>query len=216
MKIPETWTFEDEEVARKFDEHVVEQLPFYPFVTRAVAHVAAHYLSREGTVYDVGASTGNVGRELAPVLLARGAHLISVEPSAEMSALWRGPGELVRKAAEDVEWVEHDASVFMLTLMFLPPDCRKAVLARAWEKLRVGGVMIVVDRTPAASGYPATVLWRLTLAEKLRAGAVPGDVLAKELSLAGVQRPLDVSCLPGSPVEFFRFGDFAAWLTEKL
>ena len=42
----------------------------------------------------------------------------------------------------------------------------------------------------------------------------PDEIIAKELSLAGVQRPLSEEELPGfTPV--FRFGDFAGWLYEK-
>ena len=35
MKIPNNWTFEDTEVAKNFNRHVREQLPFYDLATNA-------------------------------------------------------------------------------------------------------------------------------------------------------------------------------------
>lgn len=215
MKIPKEWTFEDDEVAAKFEEHVREQLPFYEMMTRAVAHVVAHYLPKKGVMIDVGASTGNVGRACAETILARDAALVAYEPSAEMQARYRGPGEVFSNEAECIPWKGHDVSTFVLTMMFVPVAARRKVLADAYAALRPGGVMIVVDRTPAVGGYPASMMWRLTLAEKVLAGARKEDVLDKELSLMGVQRPLNPADLPGTPVEFFRFGDFAGWLIER-
>lgn len=65
----------------------------------------------------------------------------------------------------------------------------------------------------ASTGNVATVLWRLALAGKVAAGADARDVIAKELSLSGVQRPLHPDELTGA-VEIFRFGDFAGWIIE--
>ena len=90
--IPTHWTFRDQQVAAGFDRHVREQLPWYELATGAVAHVARHYVPEFGTVYDLGASTGNIGRALAPTLTARKAKLIPVESSQEMACLYAGPG----------------------------------------------------------------------------------------------------------------------------
>jgi tRNA (cmo5U34)-methyltransferase len=58
------------------------------------------------------------------------------------------------------------------------------------------------------------MMQRLTLAGKISAGASPSDVIAKELSLAGSQRPLAASEIPATAIEIFRFGEFAGWLIE--
>ena len=58
-------------VARGFDRHVREQLPWYDLATNAILHVARHYIPQDGLVYDFGASTGNIGRALAPILKER-------------------------------------------------------------------------------------------------------------------------------------------------
>ena len=95
MDIPTNWTFETSGVAKGFDRHVREQLPWYDLATNAILHVARHYIPENGLVYDFGASTGNIGRALAPVLKKRNAHLIGIEPSQEMIKLYKAPGETI-------------------------------------------------------------------------------------------------------------------------
>jgi tRNA (cmo5U34)-methyltransferase len=214
--IPRNWTFEDQAVAAGFERHVREQLPWYEMATGAVAHVARHYIPNDGLVYDLGAATGNIGRALAPTLDARGAHLIAVEPSAEMAALYAGPPEteLVIERAECVAFQPFDVAVAFLTLMFVAPAERRPLLDRLRDAARPGGAIIIFDKCEAEFGYPGTVLWRLALAGKLAAGVDPAEIVAKELSLSGVQRPLPRMLLPEHAVEFFRFGEFAGWLIE--
>jgi tRNA (cmo5U34)-methyltransferase len=217
--IPVNWTFRDAGVASGFDRHVREQLPWYDHATGAVAHVARHYLPQGGTVYDLGAATGNIGRALAPALEARGATLISVEASPEMAALYAGPQpeNLVVAPAEEFALDYFDVAIAFLTVMFIPLGSRRALLQKLVRYARPGGAVIVFDKCEAVRGYAATVLWRLALAGKVAAGVEPAEIVAKELSLSGVQRPFDPALLDhlGKPaIEFFRFGEFAGWLIE--
>lgn len=215
------WTFETADVARNFDAHVRTQLPWYDFVAKGLVHVATHYVAEGGSVIDVGASTGNVYKELRPLLDMRRARLFAVEKSAEMAKEHRGryPGVPVwEEDAADVEWAKKDKSdliVAFLTIMFVPPRRRRKLLEDMFGAIAPGGALVVVDRTALASGYASQVLNRLTLAGKVAAKVPAEEIVAKELSLSGVQRPLDLLDLPGEPVEFFRFGDFAGWLIER-
>jgi tRNA (cmo5U34)-methyltransferase len=214
--IPRNWTFDDQAVAAGFERHVREQLPWYEIATGAVAHVARHYLPTGGLVYDLGAATGNIGRALAPTLEARDAHLIAVEPSAEMAAIYSGPERthLVVERAEAIEFQPFDVAIAFLTLMFVAPAERKPLLDRLVSTARTGGAIIIFDKCEAEWGYVGTVLWRLALAGKLAAGVDPAEIVAKELSLSGVQRPIPRGLLPENAVEFFRFGEFAGWVIE--
>lgn len=212
--IPSNWTFKDDGVAAGFERHVREQLPWYDLATGAVAHVARHYIPEGGTVYDLGASTGNIGRALAPTLDARHAKLIPVEASKEMAERYTGPqrGRLIVGDVRYIDYEPFDLAVAFLTLMFLPVADRPALLRELVAKRRPGGAIVILDKTEAARGYAATVLWRLALAGKVSAGVPPEEIIAKELSLGGVQRPLDPAVLGPNALEFFRFGEFAGWL----
>lgn len=56
---------------------------------------------------------------------------------------------------------------------------------------------------------------RLTMSWKLNNGARPEDIISKELSLSGVQRPLNPAVLGPDARQFFAFGEFAGYLIEN-
>ncbi len=215
MKIPGEWTFRNHDVAESFDRHVREQLPWYDLLTGAVAHIARHYIPAGGLVYDIGASTGNIGRAIEPVLESRSAELIAIENSAQMAGLYEGPGMILIGDALECDYREFDLAICFLVMMFFPPSTRREFVRRLKDKLRPGGAIIVVDKCEAVSGYPATVLWRLALSNKIAAGVDADEIVAKELSLGGVQRPVNPSIFGPDAIEFFRFGEFAGWLIEN-
>lgn len=214
MDIPKEWTFEHAGVAQSFNQHVREQLPWYDLVTGAVAHIARHYIPQGGLVYDIGASTGNIGKALEAALKQRQAKLVPIEPSAEMCGQYSGPGKehLVQMDACRFDYEPFDVAVCYLVMMFIPVGARAAFIAKLRASLKPGGAIVIVDKCEAATGYQATVLWRLTLAGKVAAGVSPEHIIAKELSLGGVQRPLDPAILGENAAEWFRFGEFAGWI----
>jgi len=213
--IPTDWTFKSRQVADAFDAHVREQLPWYELASGAAAHVARHYIGQNGLIYDIGASTGNIGNLLANTLTARSARLVAVDDSPDMADLYRGPGELILGDATEVEYEQCDVAVLFLVVMFVPVHKRQSFLQRLYASLRPGGAMVVVDKSDESCGYLATILRRLTLAGKVATGTSSDDIIAKELSLAGVQRPISFADLPGEPEMFFRFGEFTGWVIEK-
>lgn len=214
MDIPKEWTFENTSVASSFNSHVREQLPWYDMVTGAVAHIARHYIPQDGLVYDIGASTGNIGTALQAALTQRKAKLIPIEPSAEMCEQYRGPGkeQLVQMDACRFDFQPFDVAICNLVMMFMPVHERPGFIAKLKAGLKPGGAIIIVDKCEAATGYQATVLWRLTLAGKVAAGVEAEHIVAKELSLGGVQRPLDPALLGDDALLWFRFGEFAGWI----
>lgn len=213
--IPQNWTFQDLGVAAGFERHVREQLPWYDLATGAVAHVARHYLPQNGVAYDLGASTGNIARALSETLIARQVTLYGIELSPEMAAQYAGPQpeNLIVADVREVDYQPFDLAVAFLTLMFVPVGDRPSLLRRLRAGCRAGGAIIIFDKNEALGGYVGTVLWRLALAGKVASGVCPEDIVAKELSLGGVQRPLARELLSDA-VEFFRFGEFAGYLIE--
>lgn len=214
MEIPRSWTFEDSDIAQGFDRHVREQLPWYDLVTGAIAHIARHYVPTRGLVYDIGASTGNIGRALAGLLSEREAELIALEASPQMAEQYHAPGHLIVADAVDFPYQDFDFAVLFLVLMFLPVQQRPRLLSTLRQHVKPGGAILVFDKCEVASGYLARVLWRLTLSGKLAAQVPSDEILAKELSLAGIQRPLRPEEVCGGAVRWFQFGDFSGWVIE--
>ena len=213
MDIPTNWTFKSDHVAEHFDEHVREQLPWYDLATFATEQIARHYITQRALVYDIGCATGNIGRALAATIRDRDATLCAIDDSEEMSTRYAGPGSITICPAQDFAYEPFDLAVCFLTLMFLPFEDRHHLVRGLVEKCKRGGAVLIVDKFEAEGGYLATALWRLTLAGKRKAGVADAEILEKEMSLIGVQRPTPVSMLPNA-VEFFRFGDFRGYVIE--
>lgn len=213
FRVPERWTFETPEVARAFDEHVREQLPWYDLVTSAIAHLARHYITPESRVYDLGASTGNITRALEVTVKERNAQITAVEPSAEMCRLFSGDAELLQQRAEETDFQPFSVAILNLTLQFIHPARRAELLTRLLAQAQPGGAVILVDKFEPGPGYLATALYRLTLAGKIAQGADPAAILTKELSLGGVQRPLKHADF-AEWTPFFRYGDFTGYIRE--
>lgn len=217
FKAPNNWTFRSPTVAAAFDAHVREQLPWYDLATGAVAHIARSYVPERGVVVDVGASTGNIGRALTKLLEARRASFIPIDNSLDMAKLYDGPGHVEILDVADFDFVEAkpDVIVCFLSLMFVPVKGRERLIRERMKRyVQPGGAIIVVDKIVPQAGYVGTVNYRLTLSAKYEAGAKPEEIIAKELSIAGVQRPMSIDELEGF-VEFFRFGDFAGFVWER-
>jgi len=214
LKIPKEWTFRSRAVARHFDRHVKEQLPWYDLATNAVAHFGRHYIPRNGVVYDIGASTGNIGLALKETLIQRQARFFAIEDSQEMADRYEGPPQLIVADAVSFDYQPFDFAVCFLVFMFLPVDTRVSFLRRLQGLTKAGGALVIVDKVQMPPGYVGTAFSRLTLQQKLAVGAKPDDILRKELSLAGYQRPVDPAMLPKSARAFFQVGEFVGWIIE--
>lgn len=215
MKIPTDWTFKNKGVAKEFDTHVRESLPWYDLVSGAVAHTVRHYLPENGLMYDIGASTGNIGKLLDESLTARKAQLISIENASEMAEHFEAQGKLEIADCATYDYQPFDVATIFLVLMFLTMEQRQNLILQLLAKCRKGGAIIIVDKIEAKANYIGTINRRLTLAGKVATGVNPEQIIAKELSLAGIQRPLQTNELPEIAEQFFRFGEFAGWIIEK-
>ena len=217
LDIPNDWTFESEEVAANFDAHVREQLPWYVGLSGMLSIVAKHYLPEGARAYDVGASTGNFGALLADTIKARRVEWIGIDSSEAMRSRYRAPGQLVVADALAYPFLPFNLMVCFLSLMFFPVEERRSWLERMYSTmLNVGGAIIVVDREQPGEGILSTALARAVMKLKLSAGATADDVLKKEMSLCGIQRPLGKGFFDRLPArEVFRFGNFVAWVIEK-
>lgn len=222
MKIERNWTFKSQEVADHFDDHVREQLPWYDLASESVVHFVRHYLPDNGLVYDIGASTGNFYKRLYDLINDREATYVAIDNSEEMIDKWKdiyleSNYRLHNADAHTFNYKHFDCGILFLVLMFIPYANRKDLIEELWSKCRSGGAILIVDKEEQPHGYYGTALHRLTLQGKINQGAQPKDIIDKELSLQGVQRPVRFHELlkPYNPKQFFRFGEFMGVLLEK-
>jgi len=207
------WTFKTQQIAKGFTKHVNQHLPWYPLATNLINCIAENYLPEEGTLLDIGASRGNITLRLHDLLVARRALPKSYEISEEMVKEFEGVGEVYLKDAEEIDEY-FDVAICHLTLMFNSVEKRARILDKLRLKMREGGCVIIVEKFDVEeSGYAPTVLRRITMRQKLDCGVDAEEIVDKELSLAGVQRPLQVRELCDFySTEFFRVGEFRGFI----
>ena len=216
MKVPKNWTFENKEVADDFDNHVREQLPWYDLATQAIIHIARHYIPNKGLVYDLGASTGNIGNAIKTILKERDCEFIGIEKSKEMLDMYNCDfGKVINEDVKEYNYKNFDLCIAFLTIMFIEPKYREHLLEDLYNKLNVGGAILIFDKIESVGGYIGTINYRLTLAEKVKTTNYK-DIIEKELSLQGVQRPINLKLLKKyKPKLFFKFSDFVGYIIEK-
>jgi len=178
-------------------------------------HFARHFITEGGLVYDIGCSTGNIGQRLRPYIEARHAEYIPIDSSPDMAERYQGPGQIVVADAMAFDFKHADVFIVFLAMMFFPPSIRRQWLYRVTQSLKPGGAVILFDKCESRGGYVGTATGRLSLAMKNIAGVEAQDIIAKELSIVGVQRPLHVSEIPVEAVEIFRCGEFAGWVIAR-
>ena len=215
--IPNNWTFENEEVAKRFDSHVRETLPWYDLATHGTAHLIKAYVPEKGVIYDIGASTGNIGRSIEQTIKDREVEFIGIENSEEMASKYDSQGKLVIADALDYEYKNFDIAVLFLTLMFIPVKRREPLLKTLHEKLNPGGAIIIVDKIPLHSGYLGSTIHRWTMKQKQIGGITLNEIAEKELSLVGVQRPIDAKTHlhEREYKKWLQVGEFAGYIFEK-
>jgi len=215
-----SWTFNTPEIANSFDSHVREQLPWYDMVTDSVVYIIKNYLSENNSIVDIGASTGNMIEKLLPLVKERSCDMVAIEKSESMyKVLLEKFGsipflDIDNSDVLDIHMPKGQIYILFLTLMFIPVSMRQKLLQRIKESCVEGGVIIVVDKVCDHSGYFSTVLKRLTWNQKILQGAKPEDILIKEMSLAGVQIPINATILGDDAKLFFRMGEFAGWVIQ--
>ena len=213
-EIPAVWTFKDRSVAENFETHVRGQLPWYDHATWIVQHFGRHYLPQGGRMYDLGASTGNITNCLKDEIESREVEAVSIDNSEQMKEQWRGVGQFVVADVETYSYEKYDFGVCFLLLMFLAPAKQRQLLHTLVQSIAPGGCLIVFDKTDQFEGYLSTVVHRLTMAGKVKTGVDPEDIIKKELSLAGIQRPIRPDQLlfrEHNAKEIFRFGEFCGY-----
>lgn len=215
--IPEHWTFENDGVAQRFDDHVRETLPWYDLATHGVAHLSRAYLPDNGTLVDIGTSTGNIPRALADTINARNINVLAYESAPEMAKLYDAPGTVLTADATRLgdQFPRFDVATLFLVLMFIQPTRRQKFLQQLIDRCQPGGAIIVVDKLPASDGYLGSSLHRWTMQQKRLGGISMTEIAEKELSLSGIQRPINPEGLTSVGfAPWLRVGEFAGWIYE--
>ncbi len=208
MDIPDRWTFKSNYIASNFDSHVQEQLPWYKQALDLTYSIASQYLYKGASLYDFGAATGNLSTLFNNQDM--GYEVIPVDDSQPMCEIMKERGlDPICADMNALQLKPFDVAICFLSLMFLPPVQQVNFIEKLRAHRKLGGIILILDKFTPTDTYLQKVYSRITISNKL-ATTDPRDIVKKELSLAGIQRPLSTSML-GEANVYFCMGEFAGY-----
>lgn len=161
--VKEGWTFEsfefDKRVVNVFDDMVNRSVPGYSTIQLLTADIALQFY-KDNYIYDLGCSTGNtIGSIIRRA--DRDIKIIGVDNSDEMVESCREKCtslksdfdheiKIKNKDITDATIFDEgmaDVVIFNLTLQFVRPIKRKEVLRNAFNNIRDGGCLLLVEKT---------------------------------------------------------------------
>jgi len=229
---PERWEF-DAKVTDAFDDMLRRSIPQYDVMRSVVTDLACAYAKPGSAIVDLGCSRGEA---LAPIVDRLGAayHYVGAEISEPMLAACKArfADEI---AASTISIQRCDlrtdfprgisASVVLavLCLQFVPIEYRQGIVSKAYEALKPGGALIVVEKVLGATSALDARMVELYLLDKRDKGYSQDAIDRKRLSLEGVLVPIaarwnedllrsagfaEVDCV-------WRWLNFAAWVAVR-
>jgi tRNA (cmo5U34)-methyltransferase len=145
----------DEAVAAVFDDMLKRSIPFYFEIQNMIADLAAAFTPANGTIYDLGCSTGTTIALLGKRMAERSLKFEGIDNSAAMleradqnlSALGVINYRLYEKDLnQGIELRNADVVVMNLVLQFIQPANRERLLQDICSGLNQSGCLILVEK----------------------------------------------------------------------
>lgn len=149
----------DEKVVACFPDMIRRSVPGYGQILGMLGLIARRHLRHGARVYDLGCSLGAGGLALAGQLSPEAFRYTGVDLSPAMVARAREtlaaecPDHAIEVLEGDIRHFDYRPAgmvVLNFTLQFLAPADRQAVLARLFEALEPGGVLVLSEKIQAA------------------------------------------------------------------
>lgn len=222
-----------EATAEVFDDMLLRSVPNYLETQRMITELALNFAGPAGRIYDLGCSTGATIASLAQALGGAPVELIGIDNSEAM--LVRAEKRLRELGVHDgfrwentdlagrIEFESADVFILNLTLQFVRPIMRPALLRRIHDSLRPGGCLLLVEKVLA----DAPMLNRLFLKKHLAFKALNGysqlEIAQKREALENVLVPYraeeniwQLRCAGFAEVDsFFRWYNFAGFVAVR-
>jgi tRNA (cmo5U34)-methyltransferase len=182
--------------AQHFDEHAQKSIPGYAEGHRLVEELSDFFITPGARVIEIGCSTGALIKRLAERHGGSGADFLGVDIEPEMVALARRRAVGVDSLrieigdARSIDYTNAALVVCYYTLQFIPLPDRIELLARIGREMRVGGALVVFEKTRQLDGESQDICNQAYDSFKLDRGFSPEEIVGKTRSLRGVLAPL--------------------------
>jgi tRNA (cmo5U34)-methyltransferase len=218
----------DEQVTRVFDDMIGRSVPGYELLVRLIALYADIFVTAESNIYDLGCSTGVVSRVIAQQVEGRNCAIFAVDNSPSMISKCRET-----HSDQTIDWICDDLEslaienasmvVLNLTLQFINPEQRVALLKKIQQGLRPGGVLVLSEKVEYDDAETQVNMTELYQAFKKLQGYSDLEIAQKRTALEKVLIPDKKSlhlarlkeCGFSEVIESFHCFNFVSFLAIK-
>ena len=197
-RYPKTWTFKSEQIASKFDSHVRSSVPMYDELQDVIPQIARYFIRDNDCMIDFGCSTGTTISRIKDGLADRcNVKYIGIDDSMEMCRHFEKAhgkdssilGNSIRDGSKYAG--NHPISLItsLYTLQFIDYSKRWEELRSAYQMLRDGGALIIVEKIRPVSSELSEMYIDLYHDMKVANGLSPRENHDKSRSLRGVMNP---------------------------
>jgi tRNA (cmo5U34)-methyltransferase len=188
------WSF-GRGTAAHFDQHVAKSVPGYHDGHALVEELSDFFVADGGRIIEVGCSTGALISRLAHRHEAMNAEFLGVDVVDDMVEVARdrcsdqGNVHIEIVDARRVDYTDACLVVLYYTLQFIPLWQRGALLERIRREMRLGGGLVLFEKTRLPNGMLQDMCNQVYDTYKLARGFTAEEVLGKTRSLRGVLEP---------------------------
>ncbi|MDC0949105.1 carboxy-S-adenosyl-L-methionine synthase CmoA [Gammaproteobacteria bacterium] len=224
---PSPFAFDDR-VASVFPDMVERSVPGYREMLTGIGLIAQQKIASKSKIYDLGASLGAVSFTLEQQLRDREVSIVAVDLADSMhrrlaervEAL--GLNQRICCRLDDVTTTPIDAChlvVLNLTMQFIAPTQRLALIQKIYDALRPGGVLIIAEKLSGVD----PLLVELHEAFKRAHGYSELEIARKREALHHVMQPDSDEvqqqrlrdCGFSNVSRWFQYLNFAAWVAIR-
>ena len=192
----------NETVAGVFQDMISRSVPGYALLLRMIGLYASLFVQPGSRVYDLGCSLGEASLVIADQSTGIDCHIIAVDSSSAMIDKCRQHSDTAHsEVATNIEWCCADIRVtdisnasmvvLNLTLQFLPPAERPALLQNIFNGLRPGGVLVLSEKVVFADATENQRMQQLYQGFKKTMGYSDLEISQKRNALENVLIPDD-------------------------
>ncbi len=144
----------DEAVVDVFPDMIQRSVPGYSAMISAIGLLAGRFGQDNSYCYDLGCSLGAASLAMRQQIKAENCQIVAVDNSEAMVSRFRSGLQAIPNAQidvqcadiRDIEIVNASVVVLNFTLQFIPIEDREQLLAKIWQGLLPGGLLILSEK----------------------------------------------------------------------
>lgn len=193
------WTFENDEVVKNFDIHVVKSVPLYEMFHEMIIEFSKYFVMDNTCVVDVGTSTAHLLNKIKANNSIKKVKYIGIDSSKEMlqcstktypHLTFLNKDLTDSSCYDEIENVSFISS--MLCLQFISPNYKEFVLKNLHQKMNKGGAFVMVEKVKSTNIDLHDIYNNKYWEFKRKNGISDTDIINKNFSLEGRMFPTTV------------------------